>query len=204
MTPRLLVSAVLLITPLVASCGREDSRPERPRVDATDIVRRGQPSTSRSDAVTSRASEEDVELVEAATRIVRFLRGEVPFDSIHLADTVSLYLGLEEGGTRREVERALLRDRANWKVHSESLRLWYSFVPPARPAALTTRAGRHLNCLDYPLSATYPALARLPHVGTMLSYGTASCLQTWTLTVVFDPHARPRTLVAAVYDQFEW
>ena len=71
-------------------------------------------------------------------------------------------------------------------------------------AALTTRAGRHLNCLDYPLSATFPALARLPHVGTMLSYGTASCLQTWTLTVVFDPHARPRTLVAAVYDQFEW
>lgn len=204
MTPRLLVSAVLLITPLVASCGREDSRPERPRVDATDIVRRGQPSTSRSDAVTSRASEEDVELVEAATRIVRFLRGEVPFDSIHLADTVSLYLGLEEGRTRRDVERALLRDRANWKVYSESLRHSYSFVPPARTAALTTRVGRHLNCLDYPLSASFPDLARLPHVGTMLSYGTASCLQTWTLTVIFEPRARPPRLVAVVYDQFEW
>ena len=69
---------------------------------------------------------------------------------------------------------------------------------------MTTRVGRHLKCLDYPLSATFPDLARLPHVGTMLSYGTASCLQTWTLTVIFDPLAQPPKLVAAVYDQFEW
>ena len=194
----------LLITALVASCGRELSQQEGSRVDATDTARGIQPSTSPSSDVTSRGSAEDAELVEAATRIVRFLRGEASFDSIHLADTVSLYLGLEEGRTRRDVERALLRDRANWKVQSESLRHSYSFVPPARTAALTTRVGRHLNCLDYPLSASFPDLARLPHVGTMLSYGTASCLQTWTLTIIFEPHVRPPRLVAAVYDQFEW
>ena len=202
--PGVSLLATLLITALMASCGRETSQQKRSRVDATDTVRRIPPSASPSSDVTSRGSAEDVELVEAATRIVRFLRGEALFDSIHLADTVSLYLGLEEGRTRRDVERALLRDRTNWKVQSESLRHSYSFVPPARTAALTTRVGRHLNCLDYPLSASFPDLARLPHVGTMLSYGTASCLQTWTLTVIFDPHVRPPKLVAAVYDQFEW
>ena len=69
---------------------------------------------------------------------------------------------------------------------------------------MTTRPGRHLKCLDYPLSATFPELARFPHVGTTLRYGTDSCLQTWNLTLVFDPDDRPLTLVAAVYDQFEW
>jgi hypothetical protein len=58
--------------------------------------------------------------------------------------------------------------------------------------------------MDYPLSATFPDLARLPHVGATLRYGADSCLQTWNLTLVFDARARPWKVVAAVYDQFEW
>ncbi|HJU67554.1 MAG TPA: hypothetical protein VJ650_04830 [Gemmatimonadaceae bacterium] len=152
----------------------------------------------------SREPEEPGSLLEAATAVVRFLRGELPFDSVRVADTVSLYLGLEEGRTRRRVARDVLRNRTNWRVQSRSLRHSYSFVPPQGNAALTTREGRHLNCLDYALSASFPDLAQLPHVGTTLRYGADSCLQTWNLTLVFDPHDRPWKLVAAVYDQFEW
>ncbi len=62
-----------------------------------------------------------------------------------------------------------------------------------------------MNCAEYPLSSRFPELARLPHVGTKLEPGDASsCLQTWNLTLVFDPNQRPPTLVAAVYDQWEW
>ena len=38
----------------------------------------------------------------------------------------------------------------------------------------------------------------------MLTYGTQSCLQTRNLTLVFDPDEKPPTLIAAVYDQWEW
>ena len=144
------------------------------------------------------------ELALAATRVIRFLRREVDFDSIRPADTVSLYLGREEGGTRRGVARQMLRDRMNWHVRSPSLSHTYSFVPPTASAELTTSVGRHRNCADYPLSATFPELARLPHVGTTLRYGTVSCLQTWNLTLVFDPETKPPELIAAVYDQPEW
>jgi hypothetical protein len=144
------------------------------------------------------------ELIEAATNVVGFLRGEVAFDRIRLADTVSLYLGLEEGGTRAEVERGMLRYASNWKVRSQGLRHVYSFAPPRGSAELTTRVGRHLNCRDYPLSSRSEALAQFPHVGTMLMYGTDSCLQSWNLTLVFDPNEKPPTLIAAVYDQWEW
>lgn len=156
------------------------------------------------DREASRQATEPIGLVDAGIRIVGFLRGEVPFDSIPLADTVALYLGREEGGTRRDVPRELLRDRRNWTVHSESLRHTYPFAPPPGNASLTTRVGRHVRCVDHPLSATFPELARLPHVGTTLRYGADSCLQTWNLTLVFDARARPWKLVAALYDQFEW
>jgi hypothetical protein len=136
--------------------------------------------------------------------VLRFLRREIEFDSIRLADTVSLYLGREEGSTRRVVARHVLRDRTNWHVRSPSLRHTYSFVPPSGSAELTTSVGRHRNCADYPLSATFPELARLPHVGTTLRYGTLSCLQTWNLTLVFDAETQPPELAAAVYDQPEW
>ena len=173
--------ALVVVGVLIASC-----RPDDPDREASREVPR------------------PVGLVDAAIGIVGFLRGERPFDSIHLADTVSLYLGREEGGTRRNVPRELLRDRRNWTVHSESLRHTYAIAPPAGNAAVTTRVGRHVNCVDHPLSATFPDLARLPHVGITLRYGGDSCLQTWNLTLVFDARARPWKLVAAVHDQFEW
>ncbi len=70
---------------------------------------------------------------------------------------------------------------------------------------LTTAVGQHLNCFAYPLSSRFPDLARLPHVGTTLSSRDAdSCLQTENLTFVFDPSLKPPTLVAVVYDQWEW
>lgn len=83
----------------------------------------------------------------------------------------------------------------------------YSFVPHPRLTVLTTRVGRHLNCMEFALSSIAPELAALPHVGTMLSLPAAeyeSCLNTWNVTLVFDSAAKPPTLVAAVYDQWEW
>jgi hypothetical protein len=148
------------------------------------------------------------ELVEAATAIIGFLRRDVDFDRIRLADTVTLYLGREVGAAPRAVKREILRDPSNWKVRMADMPyargMEYSFVPPKRTAELTTQVGRHFRCLDYPLSSSFPELARLPHVGTQLRYGTDSCLQTRSLTLVFDPTRKPPTLVAAVYDQFEW
>jgi hypothetical protein len=70
---------------------------------------------------------------------------------------------------------------------------------------LTTRVGRHFNCLEYPLSSRYPELARLPHVGARLEPADAgSCLQSWNLTFVYDAGPRPPVLVAVVRDQWEW
>jgi hypothetical protein len=171
---------------------------------ATDTAKVPQPLARSSPDTASLGAHRPTELVEAATAIVRFLRGEVAFDRIRLADTVALYLGREEGGTQSNVPREMLRDRSNWNVRSEPLRHTYSFVPPKRSAELTTHVGRHLNCLDYALSSTFPDLGRFPHVGTTLKYGADSCLQTWNLTLVFEPHERPPMLIAAVYDQHEW
>jgi hypothetical protein len=103
------------------------------------------------------------------------------------------------------VERELLRQPSNWTVRSETLRYAYSFAPTRRTSELTTVVGRHLNCFDYALSTRFENLARLPHVGTMLlPKDFDSCLQSRNLTLVFDPKLKPPTLVAAVYDQWEW
>jgi hypothetical protein len=143
------------------------------------------------------------ELDQAAKRIVDFLRGDVGFDRIRLADTVTFYVSPEGGGARDTFTRDQLRDRSNWKVRV--LGIEPSLVPPPRLTRLTTRVGRHFNCLEYPLSSRFPELARLPHVGTRLDPGEgSSCLQTRNVTFVFDPDEKPPTLVAAVYDQWEW
>jgi hypothetical protein len=148
------------------------------------------------------------ELDQAAKRIIGFLRGEVDVDRIRVADTVTLYLSPEAGGARRKVSREMLRNRSNWTVRMKDLPhargMTYSFAPPKGTAELTTRVGRHLNCREYPLSWRYKELAQFPHVGTMLTYGRDSCLQTRNLTLVFDPNEKPPTLIAAVYDQWEW
>ena len=147
------------------------------------------------------------DLLAAATDVVRFLRGELGSGRIRLADTVTLQLGPEGGGVRRRIGREALRNRSNWSVRSGSLRngkgTTYSLIPPEGRAELTAVVGRHLNCREYPLSSISEELASLPHVGTTLAYGTG-CLQTWNLTLVFDPDKKPPIVVAAVYDQFEW
>jgi hypothetical protein len=141
------------------------------------------------------------DLDAAARRIIGFLRGEVGFDRIRLADTVTFYVSPEGGGTRATLAREQLRNRSNWRVRGL---LMYSLVPPKGTAELMTRVGRHVNCREYPLSWIYKDLAQFPHVGTLLIYGRDSCLQTRSLTFVFDPNEKPPTLIAAVYDQFEW
>jgi hypothetical protein len=155
------------------------------------------------------------ELADAARKIVGFLRGQVSFDEIQLAGEVKFRLGREGGGTEVELSRATLRDSARWRVRSDG-GVVYDLAPSRRAcpgvmclddrALLTTRVGRHLNCMERSLGADFEALAQLPHVGTSLlpAHDDASCLQSWNMTLVFDPRARPPTLVAAVYDQWEW
>lgn len=145
------------------------------------------------------------ELVAAAKEVVAFLRGGERFDRIWLADTVTLYLSPEGGGAHTAVTREKLADRANWKVASEKQKMVYSLVPPGGLTKLTTLVGRHFNCLDYPLSSRFEELARFPQIGTKLESDQASsCLQSWNLTLVFDPEKRPPTVITAVYDQWEW
>lgn len=144
-------------------------------------------------------------LVDAAEDIVAFLRGELEFDSITTADSVTLRLAPEGGGDSTRVARELLREPANWSVRAAASGAEYPLAPPATLTILTTREGRHFNCQDYALSSRVPELAGHPHVGTRLEPPDRdSCLQTWNLTLVFDPHAPAPVLVAAVYDQWEW
>lgn len=140
---------------------------------------------------------------KAATDLIAFLRGEALMDDLWLADTVVLYLSPEGGGASRAFARDQLREPADWVVESGTGT--YSFVPPPPPRHLTTRYGRHLNCQEYALTSLYPDLAERPHVGVLLTPRNASsCLQTWNVTFVFDAKAQRPTLVAAVYDQWEW
>jgi hypothetical protein len=141
--------------------------------------------------------------IRAAKDIVGFLRGDVGFDKIRLADTVVLYVSPEGGGGRREFTREQLRTPSSWVVPSG--RQTYTFAPPAHLTKVTAKAGRHFNCLEYALASRFPDLARLPHVGVKLEPDTlASCLQTWNTTFVFDASKPSPRLAAAVYDQWEW
>jgi hypothetical protein len=158
-----------------------------------------QPPSADSGMDAGRAAE----LEAAARELVAFLRGQAGLDRVRLADSVTLYLSPEGGGTRTVFTREQLRDPSSWRVASGGHA--YAFAPPAGMTTLTARAGRHFNCREYPLSSRFPELARLPHVGVKMEPGrTGSCLQTWNVTFVFDPAARPARLVAAVYDQWEW
>ncbi len=207
MRVRAVASTLALASWLVAaSCDSDSGRAPRP-FGSSDSNRptASTPLASSSPDPVPLGVHRPTELVEAATEVLRFLRGEVGFDHIRLADTVTLYLGPEEGGTRRKVRQEMLRNPSNWTVRSSGLRFVYAFAPPKRPAQLTTRVGHHLICgRGIPLSSIFEELARLPHVGTTLMYGTDSCMQSWNLTLVFDPNERPPTVIAAVYDQFEW
>ena len=139
----------------------------------------------------------------AAKDVIAFLRGATPFERVTLADTVVLYVSPEGGGARTAFTREQLRHPSNWVVQSGRQR--YAFAPPPGLAKLTTRLGRHFNCMEYPLSSRFAELAQLPHVGVKLEPDSiGSCLQSWNVTLVFDPAAGSPRLVAAVYDQWEW
>lgn len=155
------------------------------------------------------------ELVDAATQIVGFLQGDVAFELVHLAESVTLYLSPEGGGNHIQVTRELLSRPSNWKDRSAALDADYAFAPSSRTcpgiacvdrtASLDTRVGRVFNCFEYSLASRVKKLARFPHVGTKLTPARAeSCSQSWNLALVFDPDQKPPTLIAAVYDQWEW
>jgi hypothetical protein len=205
------IPLILACCVAVASCDRDAPRASTQVASASsnsDSGKLAEPAASPSSDTIPLGVHRADELVDAAETVIAFLRGEVGFERIRVADTVTLYLAPEAGGTRRALSRAELRNRSNWSVRMRSLPNApghsYSFVPHKAKADLETRVGRHLKCLEYPLSSIYPELARFPHVGTKLVHSTASCLNTENLTLVFDPNGKPPMLIAAVYDQWEW
>jgi hypothetical protein len=173
---------------------------------ATYVVRDGRLVSGHSGdlefVTVLRSASEGAAFESAALRVVAFLKGQLSFDSIAIADSVTLYVSPEGGGGRTTRTRAQLRDRSAWSIPSVGRS--FSLVPPAQLSVVTTRAGRHFNCREYSLVSRFPHLAEQPHVGVKLEPpGAGSCLQTWNATFVFDDHTPPR-LVAVVYDQWEW
>ncbi|HSJ30788.1 MAG TPA: hypothetical protein VK933_05095 [Longimicrobiales bacterium] len=145
------------------------------------------------------------DMLQSARDLTAFLRGEGDLARVALADTVVLYLAPEGGGDRTAVPREVLHDRDRWTVHTGRSDTSYRLAPPPQLSKLTARAGRHFNCLEYDLSSRYPTLAELPHVGVRLEpVNGAGCLQTWNATFVFAGDKTTPTLVAVVYDQWEW
>jgi hypothetical protein len=154
------------------------------------------------EAVTSAPT--DADLTSAAETIVRFLKGDTAFDAIATADTVTLRLTPEGGGTSRRVSRDSLRSLSSWHVRAPSGAV-HSFAPPPPATQLTTRVGRHFNCREYSLESRFAELALLPHVGTKLEpQDTDSCLQSWNLTFVFSALPQTPILVEVIHDQWEW
>ncbi len=142
-------------------------------------------------------------LERAARQVVGFLRAEVPFDSLALADTVELRVAPEGGSGASKVSRAALHDRAAWTVWAPPRR--FPLVPPARYSTLSTSVGRHFNCLEQDLATRAPDLASRPHVGARLQpESPQSCLQSWNATFVFDTAGGHPRLTAVIYDQWEW
>ena len=142
-------------------------------------------------------------LERAARQAVGFLRGEVPFDSLALADTVELRVAPEGGNARNKVSRHALRDRSAWTIADHDQR--FPLVPPADYSTVSTKVGRHFNCHEQDLATRAPDLASRPHVGARLRPDSArSCLQTWNATFVFDTVGGSPRLKAILYDQWEW
>ena len=180
---------VVALTTMIG-CGTET----RPLPDSTQTAAAGIPSVEldRTEA-----------LEQSASEVVEFLRGNVPFETIALADTVTLYLSPDGGGIQSTFSRERLRRPSQWVLRSG--RETYAFAPPRSLKKMTAKADTHFDCLDYPLASRFSDLAKLAHVGVKLEPDSAgSCLQTWNATFVFDTSAPPARLVAAVYDQWEW
>ena len=195
--PRLPASLFLLLA-LAASpaCGPE----ERPPGSGAEAPPAG--------AATPAAGPEEPDsaaLLAAASDVLDFLEGGGGFDDLRLADSVTLLVAPEGGGARRTVARQDLRDPALWTAPDPRGRP-IAFRPPPSATERTLRVGRHLRCGEGPLADAAPELAGSPHVGVMLRPpGPAtSCLQAWSLTLVFAPGTAGPVLTAAVYDQWEW
>ena len=184
-------AALVALIGTIAACGGDGARA---RADST-------PADSADDMPA--AGVPAAELDESARSLVAFLQGDAPFDPARLADSITLVVSPEGGGARATFARGQLRQPSSWVVRSAGqLR---SFAPPRGLPQVTTAVGRHLNCTEQPLASRAPDLASLPHVGVSLRPdGSASCLQTWNGTFVFDRSARPPRLVAMVYDQWEF
>jgi hypothetical protein len=152
-----------------------------------------------------RAAHRPEELADAATKIIAFLQGRIRADEIHLADTVALHLAPGGGGGQTRLAREQLRQPAAWMIRAARGTGTYRIAPPPGHNVLATRVGEHFNCHPSALARVSEELARLPHVGARLQPpGAESCLQSWNVTLVFDPVRRPATLVAVLYDQWEW
>jgi hypothetical protein len=185
---------------LVTACGERGAATDDAAIRAESGVAA---SIDTSASATSRRVA-DRELERAARYVVGFLRAEVPFDSLTLADSVELRVAPEGGGATRRVSRDALRDARTWIVGegARSVRL----IPPTAYAAATAAVGRHYRCQEQDLKPLAPDWAQRPHVGIRLqpSDGVPSCLQSWNATFVFDTgDGRPR-LRGVLYDQWEW
>jgi hypothetical protein len=156
-----------------------------------------------SDAPSAPEAARNRTLVTISEKTARFLAGEIDFDSLSLADSVDLYLAPEGGGGRARLSRERLRDRAAWRVRSGSI--VRSFVPASSQRETRSSIGHHMRCTETSLAPLFPALSKSPHVGVRRAPpGSASCLQTWNVTFVFDTAAVTPRIVAAIYDQWEW
>jgi hypothetical protein len=170
----------------------------------SDTPEAGQPAPLDSAGVQTAAPDSAAPLRLETDRIIGFLSGQAPFDSITVADSVTLYMNPEGTVIQRTLTREQLRDTMNWSLQWG--RGTYRISPPKPPAVVQTRVGHHFRCQgEVDLGAMIPQLAAQPHVGVRVDPpGADSCLQIWFSTFVFDTStARPR-LVAVVYDQFEW
>lgn len=183
---------IVAVCGMLASCSPEGSIP-RGDPEAPPPVREAPTDLAR-----------DAELVQAAEDVVQFLRGELSFSALRTADTISLRLSPEGGGTQTSLQRESLSDPANWSVITPAGER-RSLVPPRSLTQVTAKPGVHFNCLEYSLASRAPDLAGLPHVGVKLTEnGAESCLRTWNVTLVFDATEGPPVLRAAIYDQWEW
>ncbi len=170
---------------------------------ASDTSSAATATSGRADAVPSAP---EARLDSAARRALAFLRGQLPADSVPLADTVVLRLAPEGGGHEARVPRAALRSPSDWSVPAGRAR--YLLAPPPIYTRVATAVGRHFNCRESELATRAPDWASAPHVGVSLRSDDveSSCLRTWNATFVFDTSASgewPR-LAGVLYDQWEW
>ena len=164
--------------------------------------RGGEPEAGGQAPPSSSSNEESNHdsLRDEAVEIVEFLRGSASLDANLLADSVSFWVAAEGGGAVRVVAKTVLQARSEWRVGE------YSLVPPSPLTELTLLPGSHINCREMSLASRFPEIGGLPQIGVRLAPpGTASCLQTWNVTLVFrEQAAGQHKLIGVAYDQWEW